>query len=252
MQKLKLLSLKTTGKIWILNLILVGFIILFTISCKTVNEPIFGGTIKDIDGNVYNTVTIGTQTWLIENLKTTHFNDSTSIPLARDSASWASLVTPGYCWYGNDSTTNNNRGALYNWYTVDTGKLAPKGWHVPSDDEWLTLENNVTQFYNNSGSLAKILASTTNWSKSTYSSAVGNNLSKNNASGFSAIPGGNRLNNKFLFNKIDSVAIWWSSTQTDSVKTAWSLSIRNDISTVERAGLLKKCGLSVRCIKNSD
>jgi len=97
-------------------------------------------TVTDLDGNVYDTIHIGTQVWLKENLKTTKYNNGTSIPLVKDSAVWCSRTTPAYCWYYNDSVTYKNPyGALYNWYTVNTGMLCPAGWHVPTDGEWHTL-----------------------------------------------------------------------------------------------------------------
>ncbi len=80
-------------------------------------------TVTDIDGNAYNTVTIGNQVWMAENLKTTTYNDGTPIPLVIDGATWGALTTPAYCWYNNDEATNKELyGALYNWYTVNTGK----------------------------------------------------------------------------------------------------------------------------------
>jgi len=104
------------------------------------NPTTTAGKVTDIDGNVYDTVKIGTQIWIIENLKTTKYNDGTSIPMVTDSAAWINLTTPGYCWHKNTSASyKNTYGALYNWYAVNTGKLAPKGWHVPSDAEWTTL-----------------------------------------------------------------------------------------------------------------
>ena len=249
---IKELTLRMTKNFWIIKCLIAALLIVFTTSCNKVNEPVFGGTVNDIDGNVYHTVTIGSQTWLIENLKTTHFNDSTSIPLVIDSLAWTKLQTPGFCWYENDSITNNKTyGILYNWYVVNSNKIAPKGWHVPSDDEWTILENNVSQFYNTSGSLAKILASVSYWRKSTSSGAIGNNTTKNNTSGFSAVPGGYKLINKYYFSKIDSLGVWWSSTeQTDSINKAWCMSLRNDLSTVERSSYLKQSGFSIRCIKN--
>ena len=96
--------------------------------------------VTDVDGNSYNTVVIGTQTWMAENLKTTRLNDGTSIPLVTSSTTWGTLSTPAYCWYNNDEATNKvTYGALYNWYTAKSGKLCPSGWHIPSDDEWTTL-----------------------------------------------------------------------------------------------------------------
>ena len=96
-------------------------------------------TVTDKDGNIYDTVHIGKQVWLKENLATTKYNDGTQIPLVTDN-SWYNLSTAAYCWYGNDSATYKPlSGALYNWYAVNTGKLCPAGWHVPADTEWTTL-----------------------------------------------------------------------------------------------------------------
>ena len=99
-----------------------------------------GSNITDYDGNSYNTVQIGNQVWLAENLKVKHYSDGESIPLVTNSGSWAALSTPGYCWYNNNEAAyKNTYGAIYNWYTVNTGKLCPSGWHVPSHTEWTTL-----------------------------------------------------------------------------------------------------------------
>jgi hypothetical protein len=94
--------------------------------------------LTDIDGNTYHTIKIREQVWMVENLKTTKFNDGTLIPLVSDSEVWGKISHPAYCWYNNDEKTNkNNYGALYNWFAVETGKLCPIGWHVPSDKVWL-------------------------------------------------------------------------------------------------------------------
>jgi uncharacterized protein (TIGR02145 family) len=242
--------LRTKTNFWKLCFVLSGAILLIITGCKKATEPVYGSTVTDIDGNVYQTVIIGTQTWMIENLKTTHYNDSTSIPLITDSITWINMITPGYCWYNNASASNKaTYGALYNWYVVNTGKLAPKGWHVPTDNEWNTLENNVLQYYHSSGSLSKILASASHWRTSTSSGAVGNNLSTNNSSGFSAIPGGYRISKKYAFNKIDSVGAWWNSTSVSDT-TSQSIMLKNDLSTIERVNSKRQCGFSVRCLKN--
>ena len=107
-------------------------------SCELIDD----NSIKDKDRNVYKTVIIGTQVWMAENLKTTKYKDGTAIPLVTDGNAWAALSTPGYCWYNNDAATyEDTYGVLYNWYTVNTGKLCPTGWHVPSDAEWTTIRN---------------------------------------------------------------------------------------------------------------
>ncbi len=92
--------------------------------------------ILDAAGNEYHEIKIGIQWWMVENLKTTKFKDSTTIPQVTDSLVWSALTTPGYCYYNNLTTNKDKYGALYNWHTVSTGKLAPDGWHVPTDDEW--------------------------------------------------------------------------------------------------------------------
>jgi uncharacterized protein (TIGR02145 family) len=137
----------------------------------------------DADGNNYSMVTIGTQLWMAENLKTTQYNDSTAIPFITDSTAWANQTTPCYCWYNNDAGTYKNMyGALYNWYTVNTGKLAPKGWHVPTDADLQTLKNYlIANGYNYDGStqvnvdsVAKSLAAITNWIPDTGKGTIGN------------------------------------------------------------------------------
>jgi hypothetical protein len=96
-------------------------------------------TVKDIDANVYKTVNIGKQVWMAENLKTTKYNDGSTIPLVTENTAWESLTTPAYCWYNNDIANKEVYGALYNLYAVITNKLCPIGWHVPSNKEWTTL-----------------------------------------------------------------------------------------------------------------
>jgi len=116
-------------------------VILFLTGLIALNFQNQAQTVKDIDGNIYNIVKIGKQKWLKENLKTTKFNDGTAIPLVTDSLTWIKDTTPAYCNYKNTTNTDtiNTCGRLYNWYTVNTSKLCPTGWHVPSDTEWTTL-----------------------------------------------------------------------------------------------------------------
>ena len=95
-------------------------------------------SLKDIDGNTYSTIKVRNQIWMAENLRTTKFNDGTVIPLVTNSLVWRKTPQPAYCWYNNDEKTNKNLyGALYNWFVIETGKLCPSGWHVPSDKAWL-------------------------------------------------------------------------------------------------------------------
>ena len=103
------------------------------------NPNITYGSITDIDGNTYKTVTIGTQTWMAENLKVTKYNDGIAIPNVTDNTAWRELTTGALCDYGNTPSNSETYGKLYNWHAVNTGKLCPTGWHVPSDAEWTEL-----------------------------------------------------------------------------------------------------------------
>lgn len=127
------------------KILIASFAIVFC-SCTKDDDysDISYGTMTDQEGNVYKTITIGTQTWMAENLRTTTYNDGTVIPNVTDNDEWADLSTPAYCWYDNDSATYaQTYGALYNWYTVATDSLCPTGWHVPTDAEWTILTDTL-------------------------------------------------------------------------------------------------------------
>ncbi len=215
-------------------------------------------SITDIDGNVYHSVTIGTQTWMVENLKTTKYNDGTSIPNVADGKTWASLTTPGYCFYSNDVANKTHYGALYNWFTINTGKLAPTGWHVPTDAEWTTLENYlIANGFNYDGTttenkIAKSLAASTGWNTSSIIGAIGNDLTKNNSSGFSALPGGYRVYDG-SFDMAGSGGNWWSSSE-NSADNAWNRDLGSDYNWVFRRHYTggKQWGYSVRCVRDDD
>ena len=100
----------------------------------------FSTSVSDVMGNVYRTVVIGTQLWTQSDLKTTIFNDNSPIPNVTDNTAWSTQTAPAYCWYGNDPSYGSTYGILYNWFAVETGKLCPNLWHVPSDAEFATLE----------------------------------------------------------------------------------------------------------------
>ncbi len=222
------------------------------------NEVSFtAGTAIDIDGNTYHIITIGTQTWMVENLKVTKYNDGTAIPLVTDVTAWDNLTTPGYCWYNNDATTNKNTyGGLYNWHAVNTGNLAPSGWHVPTDAEWTTLEDYlIANGYNYDGTtsgnnIAKAMASTTNWSSSITEGAPGNTdyPTYRNKSELTVFPGGYRATIG-SFHKIGEQGNFWSSTES-TTEYAWYRRLSYDYSYVSRYEAYKEAGHSVRCIRD--
>jgi uncharacterized protein (TIGR02145 family) len=206
------------------------------------------GTVQDIDGNTYNYITIGTQTWMIENLKTTKYRDNTAISLVTDN-SWISLTSGAYCWYNNATTNKNTYGALYNWYAVKTGKLAPVGWHIPSYDEWATLENYISKNFGVSGSVAKALSANTNWLTSTETGAIGNNLSLNNVSGFTALPGGCREDEgKFYGDGYNGY--WWSTYSLSIDYRAIYLYLSYNNSSLVTWYVPQYYGFSVRCVRD--
>jgi uncharacterized protein (TIGR02145 family) len=201
-------------------------------------------TVKDIDGNVYHTVTIGTQTWMVENLKTTHYNDGKIIPNVTDNDAWAALSTPAYCWYKND-ITKKTYGALYNWYTVNTGKLAPTGWHVATDAEWTELANYLGGESVVGGKLKE--AGTENWNSP--------NVGATNETGFSALPSGERYGLNGVFNSLGIKTTWWASTEGDAT-VPWERILYYGQSFVDRYEMHNvfnnyMAGLSVRCVRDN-
>lgn len=213
------------------------------------------GTVTDVQGNSYAIVKIGTQWWMVENLKVSKYNDGTAIPNVTDAAEWAALTTGAYCDYDNSAANGTKYGHLYNWYAVNTGKLAPAGWHVPTDAEWTTLENYlIANGYNYDGSttdnkIAKALAAKTDWNTSTTTGAPGNTLSTNNSTGFSALPGGAR-NYSGSFDLLGSSGVWWSATE-DSADDAWGRDLSYYYPFLYSSNDLgNQGGFSVRCVRD--
>jgi uncharacterized protein (TIGR02145 family) len=228
-----------------------------TIPANPAPDPITytaGANITDADGNIYSTVKIGTQTWMAENLRTTKYLDGTLISLVTDEAQWGKLSTPGYCWYNNNATVNKKYGILYNWYAMDFKKIAPAGWHVPTDVDWIRLENYlIDNKYNYDGSvsgnfIAKSLAAQKNWAASAITGSIGNTLSKNNKTGFSALPGGFR-NTWGKFDSLGNVGWFWSATESDAL-TAYSSFLNLGQLGLSGQIFSKNCGFSVRLVKD--
>jgi uncharacterized protein (TIGR02145 family) len=198
-------------------------------------------TVTDIDGNVYKTVTIFREVWMMENLKTTRYNDSTRIPLVIDNEAWRE-ATPAYCWYENFEYANKNTyGALYNWYAINTNKLCPTGWHVSTKKEWNHLLDHLGPMQ---AGWALKERGTTHWRAP--------NAGVTNSSGFTALPGGYRRSNG-VFYGIGLMGYFWAAPGNFTVipwYQGWKLSW-GYYSQVECANFHKKrVGLSVRCIKD--
>jgi len=192
---------------------------------------------------------------MVENLKTTKYNDGTAIPFVTANTAWAALLTPAYCWNNNDVNTNKvTYGALYNWYAVNTTKLAPIGWHVPTYAEWTTLTNYVAANLGTSLNEYKALAATTNWSSSTTTGNVGCDLILNNSTGFSALPGGFRFYDNGTFYNVGYNGYWWSTTEINTSSARfWYMSYDNSYQLYPQPynDKSKSHGFSVRCVRDN-
>lgn len=196
--------------------------------------------LKDADGNVYTSVTIGSQTWMVENLKTTKYNDGTSIPNVTDGTAWGNLTTAAYCWYQNDIPHKNPYGALYNAFAVTTSKICPSGWHVPSYSEWVTLIEYAGGVLVAGGKLKE--SGTSHWSSP--------NTGATDEFGFKALPGGYRSPaSTFLFLGINGS--WYTTTPYNVGYGLIIYQIGNVRATIDYgSGISPIHGMSVRCVKD--
>lgn len=218
-------------------------------------------TLTDYEGNVYATVQIGNQCWMRDNLRTTHYADGTAIPL---DSSYTNSAEPCYYDYSSSAIPLTQRGYLYNWPAVMRGAsssntnpsgvqgICPTGWHVPSDAEWTQLTDYVSSqsdylCMNNTENIAKALSSTTGWSSSSSTCAVGNNMDLNNSTSFSAMPAGYRYN--LGFTNSGKYAYFWSSTEA-SLGNSWYRSFNYNYAYVYRNNYGKHLGYSVRCLRD--
>lgn len=213
-------------------------------------------TYTDIDGNIYTTVKIGTQTWMVENLKTTKFRTGESIPNVTDDSAWSALTTAAYSNYDNNSSIGDTYGRLYNWHAAsDSRNIAPAGWHVPTAQEWTILKDYlIANSYNYDGGLvdnkiAKALASKSLWKFSTTAGAPGNNQSLNNTSGFNAQPVGFRYGTSGVFYSNTEGSYFWANTEDTDVEAQYR-AIFYGYNWFGEFVSLKRLGLSIRCIKS--
>jgi len=215
-------------------------------------------SVTDIDGNYYNTITIGNQVWMQQNLKTTKYSNGdligTTVYASFDLDN-ANEIKPKYQWaYEGMESNVALYGRLYTWYTVtDSRNVCPRGWHVPTDSEWTTLTDYLSGYgysYNGTGDkLAKSIAAISGWSDSGTAGNIGNDKASNNSSGFTALPGGARFPYG-SFGGRGLEATWWSATKNDTTD-AWNRSLYYSQSILERAAWNKRIGYSARCLRDS-
>lgn len=235
-------------------LIVIITLVITTVSCSkddNENNPINGnstavfkpglpyGSVTDQCGNVYKTITIGTQTWMAQNLRTTKYNDGSEILNVPETSKWTSISTGAYCSYNDSNSldTITTYGYLYNARAVNTGKLAPKGWHVPTDEEW-----SILMSYLGNRTIAGAMLKeegTVHWT---------NPNDANNNTGFTALPRGLR-DELGTFTGMRIWAFFWSSTPNNSTYN-WGRYMIYGIPDVYVDFFNVKMGMSVRCIKD--
>jgi uncharacterized protein (TIGR02145 family) len=204
--------------------------------------------LTDDDGNTYNTVVIGTQIWMAENLKTTKYFGGAAIPRVSGNAAWAALTTPGYDWFGDDVAAKPVYGALYNWFAVNGGNLCPTGWKVPAESDYRTLETflgvpiDTVALYGWRGRISRVgekMKNTTGWEAG---------VNGTNTSGFTALPGGYRYWFDGTFQGEGITTYWWNATEND-LTTAWYRQLSASQNLVFRGDVEKQAGKYVRCVK---
>jgi len=217
---------------WISFILVVGVLAVYSTSCKKSDntDQFQYGTASDYEGS---------QTWMAENLRSIKLNDGTPIPYVSVNNTWSNMTSMAYSYYGNDSTTYKFKsGALYNWYTVDTKKLCPSGWHVPSNADWVSLNTYLGVDTLAGGKLKD------NSSAYWYSP----NLHATNETGFTALPCGYRFYNG-SYNNYGLSGNWWTATEY-STTSAWYRYLIYADGKLGKNFYDKTYGFSVRCIKD--
>lgn len=214
------------------------------------NDITFKTTLTDVDGNKYNTVSIGDQVWMSENLRTLKYNNSDPIPTTSIyNSDITGHLTPQYQW----PCTKGDYGRFYTYYTVtDPRNVCPVGWHVPDDDDWTKLTDYMSQhgygYKGNSDFIAKAMAATYSFDPDTAKGNVGNDQLSNNSSGFSGAASGGRYSNGIV-HFVGQHGIWWSSTESTEL-SAYFRCIGYLPARVFRGEFKKSYGLPVRCLRN--
>jgi uncharacterized protein (TIGR02145 family) len=234
--------MKNESKDLIYNLVFFMLVVMLASFCSRIDN-----SVKDIDGNVYSTVVIGKYKWMQENLKTTTYNDGTKIPNVTEQSTWLHLNNGAFCLYNNNESYADTFGLLYNWYAVNTGRLCPNGWRVPTDEEWKYLEGYADTKYPVGDSqwdkpglrgydAGQRLKATSGWRRG---------VTGTDYFGFSALPGGEHLSR---FYAGGSSGFWWSSTEA-SASSAWYRNLIYSFEYAARDTHPKRMGFSIRCLK---
>jgi uncharacterized protein (TIGR02145 family) len=198
-------------------------------------------TVTDCDGNIYHTIKIGTQVWMIENLKTTKYRDCTPIPNVKDDAAWTKLTEGGYCNYKNLEKNSGTYGRLYNWYVIEDKRgIAPQGWHVPTNDEFKTLVEFLGGESMAGGKMKE--AGFVHWPSP--------NKDATNSSGFTGLPGGNRGSESGSFYVLGQYGYLWTSTESEKNRAFNRHLLLYSGAFEDNYKDVKCAGFSIRCIKD--
>ena len=252
--------MKQKNRIWIFPVMVIGFLLMFTQNCEKDDffNPTNGkttalfnpaktyGSLTDQDGNLYKTITIGSQTWMAENLRTTKYRNGEEIPEITDNDTWHNLSTGAYCNYNNTKNIDTiaTFGRLYNWAAViDDRKIAPVGWHIPTYDEWIILETFLVDSVAG-GKLKE--AGTLHWQSP--------NFGATNETGFTALGSGYRWisgwNGPGFYHK-EVEGGWWTSTEGDNdLDRAYHVTMGYNYTVLGGCNCEKRDGYSIRCVKD--
>jgi len=208
--------------------------------------------VNDVEGNKYQTIVVGDQVWMAENLKTSLYSDGTPIPHVEEKQAWSETNGPAFSWYNNNKAQHKNpHGALYNWYAVETGKLCPAGWHVATDGDWKILERTL--------GMTEEEVHSEGWRGSKGPAITGHREAwvqgylKDepgfNSSGFNAPPSGNRIGESGSFGNLGTNGYWWVNTES-SPENAWYRSLFYGSLVIIKGQYPKNYGAAVRCVKD--
>jgi uncharacterized protein (TIGR02145 family) len=233
----------------------------------TVNSTATAITVTDIDGNVYQTVKIGDQIWMAENLKTKHYANATEIILVESSIDWGALsyTDKAYCYYDNSLTNVNTYGALYTWAAAMNGSnssssnpsnvqgVCPSGWHLPSDKEWKQLEMYLGMSqadaddtgYRGTSEGSKLAGDANLWSNGDLENDAAFGIS-----GLKALPAGSRHGDSGAFNSLGDNALFWNATGGGNAGAGLRYLTYSNSKVYRSTIFHKKGGRSVRCVKD--
>lgn len=204
-----------------------------------------GAGVTDVDGNYYNTVIIGTQEWMAENLRTSSYSNGVTIPNITDDIQWSNLTDGAFCYYNNDAVNNTTYGKLYNYHAViSPNSLCPNGWHIPTHSEWSELGIYLDPTAASAG--GKMKSNSTLW--------ISPNVGATNSSGFSALPAGFRNNAApttgiGVWSGLGTMAWFWSSDEVNLL-SAYNRYLINVDDPLFYSADNKNDALSVRCVKS--